>query len=292
MIGLGLGLRPPVAEAFTTLLRSAGATERSRPRSRPERPAARHVAVDRPPESFRPDRPGGDERFRQRQTVSRSNRASCSNAGRPATTGEGPARPASCDSHRRVAARVSPPHPTTESDHACSKDPPIVDVEGRAVPALAATISRPAAGTCHWRGKRIPKREALLHVDISDVCAVARVRRVLLSRAVDAGRFARPPQRRAGSGRTDSTPPIDSTPARATFIDFFNETLMPGIEMSGGYGLFRARRTAAAHIHDFDESICIVVATIKLGNEPQRVAAGAGKVWVTVQEPAKGTSGS
>ena len=32
------------------------------------------------------------------------------------------------------------------------------------------------------------------------------------------------------------------------FIDFFNETLMPGIEMSGGYGLFHPRRpTAGAH---------------------------------------------
>jgi 2-keto-3-deoxy-L-rhamnonate aldolase RhmA/quercetin dioxygenase-like cupin family protein len=44
----------------------------------------------------------------------------------------------------------------------------------------------------------------------------------------------------------------------ATFIDFFNANLMPGIEMSGGYGLFAPGGRLPAHIHDFDESICIV----------------------------------
>jgi YVTN family beta-propeller protein len=35
-----------------------------------------------------------------------------------------------------------------------------------------------------------------------------------------------------------------------------------------------------------------VVATIKLGNEPQRVAADAGKVWVTVRAPEKAETAS
>lgn len=42
------------------------------------------------------------------------------------------------------------------------------------------------------------------------------------------------------------------------FIDFFNEDLMPGIEMSGGYGLFKPGGRLPAHVHDFDESICII----------------------------------
>lgn len=42
------------------------------------------------------------------------------------------------------------------------------------------------------------------------------------------------------------------------FIDFFNEALVPGIEMSGGYGLFRPGGRLPAHVHDFDESICII----------------------------------
>ncbi len=44
----------------------------------------------------------------------------------------------------------------------------------------------------------------------------------------------------------------------ATFIDFFNRDLVAGIDMSGGYGLFRPGGRLPAHIHDFDESICIV----------------------------------
>jgi 2-keto-3-deoxy-L-rhamnonate aldolase RhmA/quercetin dioxygenase-like cupin family protein len=42
------------------------------------------------------------------------------------------------------------------------------------------------------------------------------------------------------------------------FIDCFNEDLMPGIEMSGGYGLFQPGGRLPAHVHDFDESICII----------------------------------
>jgi len=42
------------------------------------------------------------------------------------------------------------------------------------------------------------------------------------------------------------------------FIDFFNSDLIPGIEMSGGYGLFHPTGRLPAHVHDFDESICIL----------------------------------
>lgn len=42
------------------------------------------------------------------------------------------------------------------------------------------------------------------------------------------------------------------------FIDCFNDTLMPGMEMSGGYGLFQPGGRLPAHVHDFDESICII----------------------------------
>ena len=42
------------------------------------------------------------------------------------------------------------------------------------------------------------------------------------------------------------------------FIDYFNDTLIPGIGMSGGYGLFYHKGRLPAHLHDFDESICII----------------------------------
>ena len=43
-----------------------------------------------------------------------------------------------------------------------------------------------------------------------------------------------------------------------SFIDYFNEALVPGLEMSGGYGLFQPGGRLPAHVHDFDESICII----------------------------------
>ncbi len=46
--------------------------------------------------------------------------------------------------------------------------------------------------------------------------------------------------------------------AAAAFVDFCNSDLVPGFEMSGGYGLFQQGGRLPAHLHDFDESICIV----------------------------------
>jgi quercetin dioxygenase-like cupin family protein len=46
-----------------------------------------------------------------------------------------------------------------------------------------------------------------------------------------------------------------------SFIDHFNRELMPGLEMSGGYGLFQPGGRLPAHFHDFDESICIIEGT-------------------------------
>ena len=43
-----------------------------------------------------------------------------------------------------------------------------------------------------------------------------------------------------------------------TFVDYFNHDLMPGIEMSGGYASFQPGGRLPAHVHDFDESICII----------------------------------
>ncbi|MFI5357054.1 MAG: aldolase/citrate lyase family protein [Opitutales bacterium] len=51
---------------------------------------------------------------------------------------------------------------------------------------------------------------------------------------------------------------VYSPGAAADFVDYFNAELMPGFEMSGGFGLFRQDGRLPAHLHDFDESICIV----------------------------------
>lgn len=44
----------------------------------------------------------------------------------------------------------------------------------------------------------------------------------------------------------------------AEFIDYFNASLMPGIEMSGGFARFAPGGRLPDHLHDFDESICII----------------------------------
>ena len=44
----------------------------------------------------------------------------------------------------------------------------------------------------------------------------------------------------------------------AEFVDYFNAELMPGIEMSGGFARFDPGGRLPDHIHDFDESICII----------------------------------
>lgn len=44
----------------------------------------------------------------------------------------------------------------------------------------------------------------------------------------------------------------------AAFVDYFNDALLPGFPMSGGYGLFDQGGRLPAHLHDFDESIFIV----------------------------------
>ena len=47
----------------------------------------------------------------------------------------------------------------------------------------------------------------------------------------------------------------------AEFIDYFNAELLPGLEMSGGFGRFEPGGRLPAHVHDFDESICIIDGT-------------------------------
>lgn len=55
-----------------------------------------------------------------------------------------------------------------------------------------------------------------------------------------------------------ATAPRGAAGVNTEFIDCFNATLLPGLEMSGGYGLFHPGGRLPAHVHDFDESICII----------------------------------
>lgn len=61
--------------------------------------------------------------------------------------------------------------------------------------------------------------------------------------------------------RFDSASRTHGVGSGAEFIDFFNSELVPGIEMSGGFARFQPGGRLPAHIHDFDESICITAGT-------------------------------
>jgi quercetin dioxygenase-like cupin family protein len=50
----------------------------------------------------------------------------------------------------------------------------------------------------------------------------------------------------------------DSTEPNTEFIDYFNETLVPGLNISGGHARFAPGGRLPAHVHDFDESISII----------------------------------
>ncbi|MEZ6062648.1 MAG: aldolase/citrate lyase family protein [Planctomycetaceae bacterium] len=56
----------------------------------------------------------------------------------------------------------------------------------------------------------------------------------------------------------------------AEFVDYFNAELIPGIEMSGGFARFQPGGRLPAHLHDFDESICITAGTATCLVEGQR----------------------
>ena len=58
------------------------------------------------------------------------------------------------------------------------------------------------------------------------------------------------------------------------FIDFFNSDLVPGVEMSGGWGRFQPGGRLPAHVHDFDESICITDGTATCLVEGRRYSMG------------------
>lgn len=46
--------------------------------------------------------------------------------------------------------------------------------------------------------------------------------------------------------------------SNTAFIDYFNESMLAGVGMSGGLGIFFQDGRLPAHFHAFDESICII----------------------------------
>ncbi len=130
-------------------------------------------------------------------------------------------------------------------------------VEGRTYrlsPLDNITIPRwlPHAARNPDSGKR-----ARLHVAL----AASTPERELIARAFD--RTEMPPDSTGEPGservtRFASANRLYGVGPGAEFVDYFNSSLMPGIEMSGGFARFASDGRLPDHLHDFDESICII----------------------------------
>lgn len=142
-----------------------------------------------------------------------------------------------------------------------------VEVEGRAYrlrPLDNVTIPR---DTAHAVRNTSPDRPAIFHIAM----ASATPTRTAVSAAFSRSAMADDAAGIAGKERVnrhERTPRYELAP-RARFQDFFNRDLgCP--DMSGGYGLFEPGARLPCHLHDFDESICIVSGTATCVVESRR----------------------
>ncbi len=223
--------------------------------------------LDRPSESFRPDRPeaitnfGSGNKIDIQPGVVFEALVGVHNQSKDLTTGVVRFAPAVRLAYHR--------HPTTESI-TLLEGAAIVDVEGRRYRLQRFDNVAIPPGVPHGVENASPDREALFHVTFpTDAPSRELVEPIYPPRPMPddsigpctpglerVNRFATAERFDAGSG--------------AAFIDFFNEDLMPGIEMSGGYGEFHPGGRLLAHFHDFDESICIVDGTAQCVVEGRR----------------------
>lgn len=116
-------------------------------------------------------------------------------------------------------------------------------------------------------------RPAILHVAL----AMGPPERTLVSREFTLKRMPDDSTGHAGAERVtrfESAKREQGVGPGAEFIDYFNAELVPGIEMSGGFARFQPQGRLPAHLHDFDESICITDGVANCLVEGQRYALG------------------
>ncbi len=254
MLGLGLdaGL---LLRGLRGTLAGVGRDRQINPLFTPESAPPPAVPMDRPPESFRPDRPevmndlGSGRMIDIDRGVVFEGLVGAHNGAKNLTTGIVRFGPAAQLAYHR--------HTFTESV-TLLEGSAVIEIEGRRYllsPLDNVVIPR---GLAHYVKNASGSREAVFHIAMpTDAPARELIERFFSRKSMDDESTGpgKPGQERVN--RFESAKRFEAG-AGATFIDFFNETLMPGIEMSGGYGLFAPGGRLPAHIHDFDESICIV----------------------------------
>jgi 2-keto-3-deoxy-L-rhamnonate aldolase RhmA/quercetin dioxygenase-like cupin family protein len=208
--------------------------------------------LDRPPESFRPDRP---EVMVARQSGPRTDLApgvvfdgmiGAHNHARRLTTG-----------YVRIAAGARLPnhlHDYSESITLIA-GAATIEVEGRQYVLRRLDNVTIPRGLTH-SAVNPSRQESVLHIAMASDAP----RRTLVDKFFPRRLM---PEDSTGLAGMERITRIAHAPGAAAgpnteFIDFFNADLVPGIEMSGGFGLFHPQGRLPAHVHDFDESISII----------------------------------
>jgi quercetin dioxygenase-like cupin family protein len=131
-----------------------------------------------------------------------------------------------------------------------------VDVEGRCYTLARLDNVVIPAGHAHMAASAATETPAVLHIAM----ATDSPSRTLIGRSFDRRPMPDDATGIFGAERVNRflTAPRSAAGPGTEFIDCFNEDLMPRMDMSGGYGLFFPGGRLPAHVHDFDESICII----------------------------------
>jgi 2-keto-3-deoxy-L-rhamnonate aldolase RhmA/quercetin dioxygenase-like cupin family protein len=257
MLGVGLdgGL---LLRSLRASLQTLGRDRKINPLFQPESAPPPAVPMDRPPESFRPDRPevmndlGSGKKIEIDRGVVFECLVGAHNNAKNLTTGIVRFAPGAQLAYHK--------HTFTESV-TLLEGSVTIEIEGRRYTFSPLDNAVIPPGVAHFVKNASPSREAVLHIAMSTSTPSRELIEKFFPRKMM-------PDDSQGPGKNGSERINRFASARrfeagagATFIDFFNEDLMPGIEMSGGYGIFKPGGRLPAHIHDFDESICIVQGT-------------------------------
>ncbi|MDP1798622.1 MAG: aldolase/citrate lyase family protein [Planctomycetaceae bacterium] len=251
-IGLGMdaGL---LLRSLKGALSAVGQDRAIRASLTPDMKSAVTPPLSRPAENFRPDRPevmnaiGSGPQTELARGVSFECLVGSHNQARRLTTGMVTFAPG--------ATLPQHTHTFTESI-TLLRGSLVVDVEGRSYSLKKMDNLVIPAGLVHQARNPAASEPAVLHVALAtDAPTRTLVDTFFPRRRMPDDSTGFPGRERCNRFLTAKRFPAGPN---TEFIDCFNEILMPGIEMSGGYGLFQPGGRLPAHVHDFDESICII----------------------------------
>lgn len=252
MLGLGMdaGL---LLRSLHGALAAVGRDRAITPAFQPESEPPPAVPMQRPPESMRPDREETITVVGQgaKADIAPGVRFECLvggfNQARDLTTGLIEFSP--------IAELPYHTHPFYESVTVLAGSL-MVEVEGRRYTLNPLDNLTIPSGLAHFVQNASPRQSTFAHISM----ATGSPSRTLTDRFFSRRTMEEDSAGMAGPERVTRIKSARRFEAGkgASFIDFFNKNLVPGIPMSGGYGVFQPGGRLPAHIHDFDESICII----------------------------------